>query len=433
MNNLTQFNTLAEYNDFLNSNDCPYVNVSYIGETDEVKYFKEDLSSDTYFNMPFTVEILSIGQDESNCRLFLQPEERYYFKYKVNNGEWITTTDQYITIDNLVVGDKVQIINKSKRTNNNTSALGEFDIWRNDSWDDRIGGDVKIYGNIMSYIVGYEYTTNPTLPEYDSQVDGDYGYFTRLSSSDRFKDILVDAENLWMPFRNIPEKAYDKMFMNYGRLEKATNIKVKELPKYACRSMFAGCTSLTDMPIILAEQVAQDAVSEMFNGCTSLVNTTTLHINKILTGGMRSMFRGCTSLTTTPTWNETITFAENYTNSAFTSIFEGCTGLTDASPVHITIKIDSADNLLNGIFSGCTSLVTGPYIEIVYNGYVNSYGMFDGCSELESVTYLSNDVNFSFGLGDNTKNGVFYYKDGVEYNPADCVPSTWTCQIYSGE
>lgn len=436
MNNLTQFGTLAEYNDFLNSNDCPYVNVSYIGETDEVKYFRDEVFENEYFNMPFTIEITSIGQDEPNCTLFLHPDmqARTDFKYKINDGEWQEwpiNSNEYVQINDLVVGDKVQVLNINNRTTTDGQMLfGEIDIWRNNNFDDRIGGSIKIYGNPFSLVNGSNFRSVPEMFN-----EGGQGYFYNWLSNGRVQDILTDAENLWLPTRSLSVACFREMFKEFTHLVKAPNILAKHLPQQACQGMFEGCTSLTDMPIIAAETVESNALSNMFYGCSSLANVTPLHIKRN-TGynPVENMFRDCTSLTTTPVWNETIICPEGELNGGICNTFSGCTSLTDASPIHITLNISERNgyvaywNMMNNTFDGCTSLVTGPYIEI--NGRLDDMGadnIFYNCENLESFTFLCSHYNFSFGLDNNTKNGTWYYRDGVDYNPAEKVPGSWTC------
>ena len=442
MNNLTQFGTLAEYNDFLNSNDCPYVNVSYIGETDEVKYFRdENVFENEYFNMPFTIEITSIGQDESNCTLFLHPDmqARTDFKYKINDGEWQEwpiNSNEYVQIYNLEVGDKVQVLNINNRTTTDGQMLfGEIDIWRNYSFDDRIGGSIKIYGNPFSLVNGSNFRNVPEMFN-----EGGQGYFYHWLSEGRVQDILTDAENLWLPTRSLSVACFREMFIEFTHLVKAPNILAKYLPSEACHRMFEGCTSLTDMPIIAAETIGNNTLASMFTRCSSLVNTTPLHIHNFKFNpenpyvySLTNMFDSCESLTTTPTWNETITCSDGSSYYCANGMFSNCPNLTDASPIHITIGLGGSDKQrwFDGMFSNDTNLVTGPYINVTTETgmWRESDNIFGGCNNLESFTFLcdTNDNSLNFGLGDNHKNGTWYYRDGVEYNPADYVPAEWTC------
>lgn len=373
MNNLTKFNTIAEYNDFLNSNDCPYVNTSYIVETDEVKYFKDDLHENTYFNMPFTIEILSIGQDEPNCKFFIDTNSEY-LRYKINNGEWtvFNTADVYLQIDNIVVGDKIQVISKTKRTNDSEPALGELDIWRTDSWDDKIGGDIKIYGNVMSVIVGDGYLSDLDIKDLDLPTT-DAGYFTNFIDKGRAKDILVDADNLWLPYRDLPEYAYKSMFKDYTRLEKAPTVNANGLAANACKEMFMGCGSLTGSVILKYNYLEPSAFEAAYWG--SGVTSAEIDLAKFDT-------------------------TANNPAMAFYQCFAACQSLAT-----LTVK-----NLPKG---------WGKYYD--YTQITN-----EDMSSLHTVYNYTNEFFLMLGLPET---GTFYYVDyGAEmsYDPASMVPEGWT-------
>lgn len=430
MNNLTKFGTIAEYNDFLNSADCPYVNVSYVGATDEVKYFKDEtVYQNQYAMMPFTVEITDLGS-EQNARLWIQTTGLEYRKYKLNDGNWISVNvGEDLTLDNLVVGDKVQLIQKRVRTSYYAPLTGDIALWYNEQWDALIeDARYKIYGNILSLSFGDEYITFPSL---DMEQ-----YFHYTFHETRWKTNLANAENLWLPTRGLTRACFYEMFKGCANLVKGPNILAKVLPESACDAMFRECPSLTDMPTILAETIQGGTFVCTFFACTALVNTTTLHVKNIIGNSsvaMSAMFDGCSSLTTTPTWNETVTINLQWPGEhSMDSMFNGCTSLTDASPIHITINDPLATDgyAFNNMFSGCTSLVTGPYIA-TNGGGGWSTDIFNVCNNLESITFLSPQSEFNFGdLSGNVKEGTFYYLDGVEYNPADYVPAQWSCTPY---
>lgn len=431
MNNLTKFGTLAEYNDFLNSADCPYVNVSYVGATDEVKYFKDEtVYQNQYAMMPFTVEITDLGGEQA-VRLWFRTGENIYAKYKLNNGEWISVGHDNVTLDNLVVGDKVQIIQKiPKRDSQDTGIFGEIAIWYNEQWDSLVeNARFKFYGNVLSLSFGDEYKTFPSL-------DIDFYYYKLFEDTVRLSVNLDNAENLWLPTRGLTLGCFHCMFKDCVNLVKGPNILAKTLPARACDSMFEGCTGLTYMPTILAETIQGGSLINTFKDCTSLVNTTTLHVKNIIGnvgGAMSCMFYNCSSLTTAPTWNETVIINSEWpAERSMDSMFSGCTSLTDASPIHITINDPEAKDgyIFANMFNECTSLVTGPYLA-TNGGGGWSEGIFNVCNNLESITFLCPQEYFNFGdLSGNAKEGTFYYLNGIGYNPADFVPAQWSCTPY---
>ena len=112
---LTQFNTETEYNEFLNSPECGYVNVSYIHETDENKYYK-----DTYVQQfkPFTIEILNQNENDKLRYFRCEPSFPALYTYTINrNGDDIYTyegTGGWLNFESptgyFETGDKISIM-----------------------------------------------------------------------------------------------------------------------------------------------------------------------------------------------------------------------------------------------------------------------------------------------------------------------------------
>lgn len=366
---LTKFNTEAEYNEFLNSSECPYINVSYIQETDENKYYKE---ADALMIQPFTIHIDNItSADPIPMRFTVSGENgtsgNTYIKYKLNNNDWVTNEyDKGITVIDLVdssnnrlyytAGDTIQIISL-----NNMFCIGG-------PWENQSGMSYSISGNVMSTIWGddYIYATPDKLPfpvtkKYGPWENIEYTQtnFTNLCRSQN-EFSLIDASDLWLPTKKLPEGIFKEMFRSCVNLTVAPNIKAKYLPKNACNSMFNTCTSLTDMPLILAETVEEGALNEMFNGCSSLVNTTQLHVKKMTGPSMNFMFQNCTSLVTAPIWDEDVIFNYNidsYYWDNMTYIFDSCTSLVDASTFYIRANdIHIFEQGFSGVVRGCSNL-----------------------------------------------------------------------------
>ena len=66
---LTTFNDETEYNEFLSSLACPYINVSYISQTGENKYYKE---SSALQLQPFTIHVDELPDNrEINYRILV--------------------------------------------------------------------------------------------------------------------------------------------------------------------------------------------------------------------------------------------------------------------------------------------------------------------------------------------------------------------------
>lgn len=346
---LTKFNTEAEYNEFLNSSECPYINVSYIQETDENKYYKE---ADALMIQPFTMHIDNItSADPIPMRFTVSGENgtsgNTYIKYKLNNNDWVTNEyDKGTTVIDLVdssnnrlyytAGDTIQIISL-----NNMFCIGG-------PWENQSGMSYSISGNVMSTIWGddYIYATPDKLPfpvtkKYGPWENIEYTQ-TNFTNLCRFENefTLIDASDLWLPTKKLPEGIFKEMFRDRANLTAAPNIKAKYLPKYACQNMFANCTSLTDMPLILTETCEEKSLDGMFYRCAALVNTTQLHFKKFIGNNMNSMFQECTSLVTAPIWDEDVIFQNINPHNwdCFNYIFNGCSLLEDTSTFYIRAK-----------------------------------------------------------------------------------------------
>lgn len=345
-NYLTKFNTEAEYNEFLNSNDCPHINVSYIQETDENKYYKE---ADALMMQPFTIHIDNItSADPIPMRFTVSGENGVpgttYIKYKLNNNDWVTNEyDKSVTVIDLLdnnnnrlyytVDDTIQIISL-----NNMFCIGG-------PWENQSGMSYTISGNVMSTIWGDDYIYAPAnkLPfpvtkKYGPWENIEYTQ-TNFTNLCRFENqfTLIDASDLWLPTKNLPEGIFREMFKDCTDLTAVPDIKAKYLPKHSCNGMFQNCTSLTDMPLILAETVEEYSLNDMFYGCTSLVNTTQLHFKKFIGNNMNSMFQDCTSLVTAPIWDEDVIFQNisPFNWNCFNYIFNNCSSLEDTSTFYI--------------------------------------------------------------------------------------------------
>lgn len=447
---LTKFNTETEYNSFINSNECPYVNVSYIQATDENKYYKE---ADELMVQPFTMHIdSSLSNDESIPLVFWVQTDptnsgvTSYCRYRINNGQWNTFT---FTIDDnpnkgdenirLYKGDTVQIICKSNWFNAISVYHEKYDF------------KFTISGNIMSLFWGDDYIYAPAnkLPFPQIPYDTNGTKIEHIHIVDPVDAPVIDASDLWLPTKNLPEGIFMDMFKNCTDLTAVPDIKAKYLPKNACNGMFMNCTSLTDMPLILAETVEESALDSMFNGCTSLVNTTQLHIKKIYTGFGNWMFAGCTSLVTAPVWNEDVELNNmTYTWNWFEAMFNGCTSLEDMSTWNIRFnKIDAYNSMLcHGAFGGCTSLTNTPYWGLTYDTWEGCYleMMFDPAGQsyppIDTIYFLmtTGEITDTGHTSSLAQTGTVYLKhdsrylpDGDLYGQLPCnLPAGWTVAEY---
>ena len=450
MNNyLTTFSNIAAYNQFLDSNDCPPVNVSYITSTSEVKYYK-----DTPEAIPFTVEIdtLPSGVSEVYPKFYMETYDPNYpngdkiiwLKYKINNGSWVEYPETWnnnpdgsqlhavnITTT-LAEGDKISFISNNLRYN----FYFNSDYWFLEQNTD--GLRVNISGNIMSLVYGDDYLY--ATPDY---YEGSKLYFNNMFSGSTF---LKDASDLVLPKHNLPDPItennqgiFEEMFSGCTNLVSGPNILAKELPFKACKRMYLGCTNLTDIGTISAKTVHGRAFDWMYFECTSITgvnfNTFMPNVEKV-TGEwvFAAMFRNCTgiqSITGIGDLVSNVSIANN-SNYVFGEMFFGCTSLdiTDDSEVFdISTSINNMD-LFYYMFANCTSLTHTP----VMNYVSATSSMFQDCYSITHLYWLgTNWIDYKLGDNWSAAEGTLYYNgtETLEYDPSSVVPGGWSTSAYT--
>lgn len=444
-NYLTKFATEAEYNEFIVSNDCPYINTSYIQETDEVMYLKDEI--DTYQAQPFTVHIdrLSNGNSVPLCFLVQQDPTfsrvQSYCRYKINNNDWETFTFTFNDgtwkgDDNvrLYEGDTVQIICKTNTFFGITASREKYDL------------QCSISGNIMSLFFGDDFVYAPAnkLPFPQIPYDAYGNKIEHIHIGNPVDAPLIDASDLWLPTKNLPEGIFKEMFYNCVDLTAGPDIKAKYLPKEACVDMFYNCSSMTDMPLILTETVEEAALDGMFRGCSSLVNTTQLHVKKIYGGFGNWMFNGCSSLVTAPVWDEDVELIDmTYNYNWFDWIFGDCSSLEDLSTWNIRFNNISAYNpiLFHAALGGCTSLTNTPYWGLTYAASDDVFleTFIDdpwghGWAPIDTMYFLftTGKIDGGEGFQNVAQTGTIYLKTGSRYLPDGDLYGQLPCNLPSG-
>jgi hypothetical protein len=118
---------------------------------------------------------------------------------------------------------------------------------------------------------------------------------------------------------------------------------------------------------------------------------------------------------------------------AFASLFANCTHLIHAHNL-ILPATDFASGDYREMFSGCTSLVSGPTLPAL-KPFIASYdSMFYGCSSLTSITCLATDIS-EYGCVDDwmygvAANGTFTKNPAMSsWETGDSgIPTGWTVQ-----
>lgn len=299
--------------------------------------------------------------------------------YSTDGGSnWtnFTTSTSAYSFGTLNVGDKILFkgVNASYGAFNNYNQFGGT-------------AQFKVYGNIMSLIVGDNFETATTL---DSVGYNFYKLF--------YETNVVNAENLILPATTLARNCYD--------------------------SIFAKCTSLTTAPQLPAMTLVNRCYYYMFYKCTSLTTAPILPARTLATYCYEGMFDGCTNLTTAPSILPATTLAE----CCYQHMFENCTSLTSAPELPATTL---ADYCYYQMFYGCTSLTTAP--ELLATTLVNScyQSMFEDCTSLNYVKCLATDISAdsctNSWLSNVSTTGTFV-KDASMTDWGYGIPTGWTVQ-----
>lgn len=169
-------------------------------------------------------------------------------------------------------------------------------------------------------------------------------------------------------------------------------------------SMFRDCTSLTNVPLI--DLSGATSVFAMFRNCSSLTSVPLYDLSN--QWSTSQLFFGCSSLTSVPAFDlssavscssmfsgcASVEFFPEFTFGIVTNLDQMFSGCSSANSIgNITSGLDI--RTCQGMFFGCSSLVTAPQISTLALEYDNfdwfgCISMFSGCSSLEEV-----DLNIS--------------------------------------
>lgn len=152
---------------------------------------------------------------------------------------------------------------------------------------------------------------------------------------------------------------------------------------YAFARLFMG-SKVKDVFVTLPDFCADGCYEEMFKNCTDLFSAPLLRSNSAAPMCYKGMFAGCTSLQVAPDIN-----CEPNEQRCFEEMFMGCTSITKTPFIPECAYV--AQLAMFGMFSNCTSLVTGPEQISVENGFIGPYGcgnMFANCTSMKNIPLL---------------------------------------------
>ena len=433
MINLRQFETNAEYEAYVESEELVVPNVSQILEDHKVKYLRTIPPTPTgYTNQYFTFEVLTPGNIYW-CSVAMQLDNSNdTIQYSKNGGEWTDITGSMTgTPISVVEGDVVRFKNTTDKGYMAQSEDGMYvNVFGSDyNPEGETGCTFNVYGNIMSLICGDNFEDETTMP-----ADVMFGY---LFASDVLSMLggptiycgLVSAENLILPSTTLTYGCYSAMFAKCPILTTAPTLPATTLADGCYYNMFAECRRLTSAPALPATTLVNQCYTGMFEGCISLITAPELPATNLADNCYQGMFYGCTGLSTALALPAT-TLAD----SCYYRMFYGCTSLTMAPALPATTLVNQC---YYGMFNDCTNLTTAPALPATTLAESCYESMFQGCTSLNYIKCLATDIS-AYSCTSNWVNGVastgtFVKDSGMSSwtTGTSGIPTNWTVQDYS--
>lgn len=384
-------------------------------------------------------------------------------KYSLNERDnWKILYD---TIFVLNKGDVIYLQNVSDGYHNMNDKSNIRTLFDVNSGKINIGGDIRtivfskggIGRDLLSLkYYGYNYAFS--------------GYFSGLP--------IVSASDLILPFTELSDYCYWKMFEDCVYLEKAPKLPALKVSSYAYRNMFENCYSLKIAPKISAKTIDIEGCYAMFYSCNSLTTVMELPFSEISNDGCHQMFEYCINLQQVPPMeikkNAQSAFRRMFANcsslkqikmkfngnlggNAAIDMFTNCTSLTDADITGIEkifyngctrmfknctslkyppeINIKQVDTYCcQEMFKGCTNLLRSPILSALTGKTGCYYSMFEDCVNLKEITCLLLDDNlFTYNWVKYIPEGGTFYKhpDAVWEFGTSGIPEGWTVEDYT--
>ena len=140
------------------------------------------------------------------------------------------------------------------------------------------------------------------------------------------------------------------------------NLSLSGIGQYGCAGMFSSCSALEKVDGLSVESLSGYALSGMFSNCSSLTSVQDLHIDNSEDATKKNGYSRCDSM------------------------FNGCKSLLSVGGM---IKGVYGQFSLRYMFRNCKSLKDASKLSVEFNNSVRySQGMFENCSELESMPVL---------------------------------------------
>lgn len=396
MKNLTNFNTIGDYNTEVGEEILSQPNVSLIQDSGKV-IFSNTLP-------PYEEQYLT----------FI-PLEDGQFSFRNISGASVSYSLDYGTT----------WVTLPNNTNTPTIEAGHKVFWKATELPTRYNGT---YNLLSDYGCGFFASTCEFNVE---------GNVTSMMWGDNFNDeVYYQSDKKYhKKYYSISKNFYfNSLFMNCSNLIDASNLKLPFGTESGNTSyssvgagiysyMFKGCTKLTAAPQLLASRCNTYCYFHMFENCSSLVTAPTIASlnvnNKPESYAYNNMFYGCTNLSENiPTSLPYMWAKDNDGDSeaCYASMFSNCTSLTTA-PILPSLHIPSAG--YGAMFQGCTSLnyVKAMFVTPIVNNQIDAYHNVYTRSWLDNV---SNSGTF-------VKNASATWS----VSGANGIPNGWTVQTAS--
>ena len=412
---LKEFSTQSEYNDYINSQDALFPNVSYC--TDGFRVFYSPID---YSKRYLRTVALEDGTISFNIWRTMGTDYITSISYSLDNGgTWVTTENE---------DDKESNLSITVNVNEGDSILWKGDAQQTGYFDDDEGECVgsffsstarfNIDGNVMSLCYGDNFISEDEL-EYEGQFAClFYDYDGELTCD------VVNANNLALSATTLSNQCYASMFQGCSSLETAPELPATTLADGCYSFMFSRCTSLVTAPELPATTLALSCYFNMFYGCTSLVTAPELPATTLANGCYYAMFHRCTSLVTAPELPAT-----TLANGCYRGMFENCTSLVTVSELPATTL---AERCYVSMFSGCTSLASAPELPATTLALSCYGGMFNGCTSLNYIkamfTTTPSGIYTQEWVQGVAASGTFVKNSAATWNVTGVngVPSGWT-------
>ena len=305
MRHLKKFNTIDDYNSFLNSSEYVLPNICQVGN-DEVK--SNPAPSPLYV---MALENLTVQFTNS-------------IAYSLDKSTWVDLPANTAT-PIIPVGTKVYF--KANITSPTSSAgIGTFTI----------SGKCLVGGYPASLVYGENEYWNGNIIDY---------MFLNL-----FKgcETIYDASNVQLTAKNRKEQCFRAMFYGCTSLVYGPQLQATSL-NYSCyKEMFYNCSSLIEAPELPATSLSDECYLSMFSGCKALITTPNLPAITLRKGCYSSMFYNCTSLVSAPF----VIYSLSQNSCQY--MFSGCSSLEKAPDILATNL--GGSNSCSYMFRYCSKL-----------------------------------------------------------------------------